>query len=397
MPRRLRGDQSRERQANAACLAPTLQAEEQVGRFEKALQDHVKIEPSTPAGSIDLPQIPLNPGLDLAGTTNSIVPSEAGVADHDPVVAGIRPARRPRAGINYAEPNLRDKMRRPTKELVDAVITDGRSRRGSSTKREDEVSTGEQGAEVDGTRAVVIKDEEQVEPSGKGLPSSLPTEVDIGTSRIANKNNEEVVQDDGPSSRVIGGRKSRSSTLSRVEDADQEGASTSGSQAAISRTTTGSKPSIAKSHKANKSEIDVGILDVYDLSGSSSSMILSGDDDNNSSSKASPEEEERATVPRISRRHSTVGNSIVKKGATAVDTSELLRIKPGGTRKTCLSSTQTSSAAGTTQLGGGDDIGSRSRQTRENSRITTTSSAVTQSSSSEASDRSAARRRSMMF
>ncbi len=32
-----------------------------------------------------------------------------------------RPSRRARAAISYAEPNLRDKMRRPTKELLDAV------------------------------------------------------------------------------------------------------------------------------------------------------------------------------------------------------------------------------------------------------------------------------------
>lgn len=34
---------------------------------------------------------------------------------------GARPSRRARASVSYAEPNLRDKMRRPTKELVDAI------------------------------------------------------------------------------------------------------------------------------------------------------------------------------------------------------------------------------------------------------------------------------------
>lgn len=33
-----------------------------------------------------------------------------------------RPSRRNRTAVSYAEPNLRDKMRRPTKELVDAVV-----------------------------------------------------------------------------------------------------------------------------------------------------------------------------------------------------------------------------------------------------------------------------------
>ena len=37
-----------------------------------------------------------------------------------------RPNRRARAAISYAEPNLRDKMRRPTKELFDAVSGEGK-------------------------------------------------------------------------------------------------------------------------------------------------------------------------------------------------------------------------------------------------------------------------------
>ncbi|KAJ4134745.1 hypothetical protein NW768_004346 [Fusarium equiseti] len=43
-----------------------------------------------------------------------------------------RPSRRNRTAVSYAEPNLRDKMRRPTKELLDAVAGDGRTARRSS-------------------------------------------------------------------------------------------------------------------------------------------------------------------------------------------------------------------------------------------------------------------------
>lgn len=42
-----------------------------------------------------------------------------------------RPSRRARASVSYAEPNLRDKMRRPTKELLDAVTGEGKYRRSS--------------------------------------------------------------------------------------------------------------------------------------------------------------------------------------------------------------------------------------------------------------------------
>ncbi|KXJ97131.1 hypothetical protein Micbo1qcDRAFT_211411 [Microdochium bolleyi] len=49
-----------------------------------------------------------------------------------------RASRRARSAVSYAEPNLRDKMRRPTKELYDAVSGEGKNiRRHSQSKRDD--------------------------------------------------------------------------------------------------------------------------------------------------------------------------------------------------------------------------------------------------------------------
>ncbi|KAH7040764.1 uncharacterized protein B0I36DRAFT_379675 [Microdochium trichocladiopsis] len=49
-----------------------------------------------------------------------------------------RASRRARPAVSYAEPNLRDKMRRPTKELFDAVSGEGKNiRRHSQSKRDD--------------------------------------------------------------------------------------------------------------------------------------------------------------------------------------------------------------------------------------------------------------------
>ncbi|PFH60103.1 hypothetical protein XA68_11458 [Ophiocordyceps unilateralis] len=45
-----------------------------------------------------------------------------------------RPSRRNRAAISYAEPNLRDKMRRPSKQLFDAVTGEGKNRRSSQAE-----------------------------------------------------------------------------------------------------------------------------------------------------------------------------------------------------------------------------------------------------------------------
>ncbi|EHL03733.1 putative Shugoshin [Glarea lozoyensis 74030] len=50
---------------------------------------------------------------------------------------GIRPSRRARGAISYAEPSLRDKMRRPTKAFADAVDKDGKIVHAPTIKHED--------------------------------------------------------------------------------------------------------------------------------------------------------------------------------------------------------------------------------------------------------------------
>lgn len=76
----------------------------------------IDVEPETPAAS-DIFSAP------------STAPSTRPISRDTPPPGGIttengeaaRPSRRARASVSYAEPNLRDKMRRPTKELVDAI------------------------------------------------------------------------------------------------------------------------------------------------------------------------------------------------------------------------------------------------------------------------------------
>jgi hypothetical protein len=59
--------------------------------------------------------------------------------------SGSRPSRRRGAVVSYAEPNLRDKMRRPTKEMIDAVAFG--SRRSSSFQPSRDSLGGEDGAQ----------------------------------------------------------------------------------------------------------------------------------------------------------------------------------------------------------------------------------------------------------
>ncbi|KAF2840833.1 hypothetical protein M501DRAFT_1030049 [Patellaria atrata CBS 101060] len=101
---------------------------------QKEVLETVEIEPDTAA----LP--PKTPaGLDLFSPTISTEPSVARQESKDtpppPDISSMtaaeaiqngRAGRRARASVNYAEPNLISKMRRPTKDLVDAVQRDVR-------------------------------------------------------------------------------------------------------------------------------------------------------------------------------------------------------------------------------------------------------------------------------
>ncbi|KAB5585908.1 hypothetical protein GE09DRAFT_1072490 [Coniochaeta sp. 2T2.1] len=90
-------------------------------------------QPEAPApvsiASIPEPESPF-PEPDELATPNTPDPSAPRLTARDTPPPGMgegaRPSRRARPAISYAEPNLRDKMRRPTKELFDAVAGEGR-------------------------------------------------------------------------------------------------------------------------------------------------------------------------------------------------------------------------------------------------------------------------------
>ncbi|KAF5027771.1 hypothetical protein F66182_101 [Fusarium sp. NRRL 66182] len=78
-----------------------------------------------------------------------------------------RPSRRNRTAVSYAEPNLRDKMRRPSKNMLDAVAGEGKYARRSSVAEQSAPDT-----------AVKIKSESGVQDSWKKLPSANATNVE---------------------------------------------------------------------------------------------------------------------------------------------------------------------------------------------------------------------------
>ncbi|KAJ0125134.1 hypothetical protein J7T55_006478 [Diaporthe amygdali] len=85
------------------------------------------LEPETPSTDIRV-VFPDTPETKSTSEKPKDTPPPADITSHGET---SRPSRRVRASVSYAEPNLRDKMRRPTKEMLDAVSGEGKYRRTS--------------------------------------------------------------------------------------------------------------------------------------------------------------------------------------------------------------------------------------------------------------------------
>ncbi|RGP64117.1 hypothetical protein FLONG3_9663 [Fusarium longipes] len=91
-----------------------------------------------------------------------------------------RPSRRNRTAVSYAEPNLRDKMRRPTKEMLDAVAGEGKYARRSSVAEQVPETTKvkrESGAEDSWKQLAGVN-----AASGGNEPGSIPASPLAGKS-----------------------------------------------------------------------------------------------------------------------------------------------------------------------------------------------------------------------
>ncbi|KAK7978330.1 hypothetical protein PG988_005820 [Apiospora saccharicola] len=116
-----------------------------------------------------------------------------------------RPSRRNRTAVSYAEPNLRDKMRRPTKQLLDAVAGEGKVvRRTSQSKQSGDLLS--------------VKSEEKSQ-LWKELPSAPPSSAasDIAASPLVQKMSRSPPSAVLPMS-VVTDRKKRSSMAAREAD-----------------------------------------------------------------------------------------------------------------------------------------------------------------------------------
>ena len=271
-----------------------------------------------------------------------------------------RASRRPRGSVNYAQPNLRDKMRRPTKELVDAVGAEERARIAQ--------------AENDALKPVVIKQEEDVDamPTWKtNVPKIDERARPEPISPLGNK-----IGTAGLPASVITERRRRTIVPALKDDIVVPEKPASGAASAIAALAAGTQRSKRRETEEEPSE-DVGrreqmgkppeTTSIYEFTGSSPI-----DPSGRHASEAS--KEELAKTMRSSRRHSSVpASSEAGKGSIVIS-------RRGDRRRETLIAKEPRES---TEMGGEKKLG--------------TASVPDEQAAAGRGERAASRRRSMMI
>lgn len=125
--------------------------------------------------------------------------------------AAGRATRRPRGSVSYAEPNLRDKMRRPTKSLIDAVSTTERQHNVITIKDEENIAP-EPAQVKNGLRTVVIKKEDSTDPANAW---KLPCPIE-------NPANRQRFKDEQSSPSIITDKRRRTVGVQKANTAEEE-------------------------------------------------------------------------------------------------------------------------------------------------------------------------------
>lgn len=223
-----------------------------------------------------------------------------------------RATRRPRGSVSYAEPNLRDKMRRPTKDLVDAVGARDRPQHLATIKLEENLAGSDTASGEGAPRAMNVKAESDANASDLWqIPSSTGSQeqqqhqrgVVEPTSPLGNKSS--IPPAELPTS-MITNRRRRTVGLHRTEAEGAEQSSHQnhpGAGSAILALAAGSQRARRREEeqKAREGQVEREEI-VKDASGSSLAVGLeNGDEKGMQESAQGP-----GTTSRNLRRYSTM-------------------------------------------------------------------------------------------
>jgi hypothetical protein len=271
-----------------------------------------------------------------------------------------RGSRRARTAVSYAEPNLRDKMRRPTKQLFDAVAGEGKAmRRVSHSKANDMPS---------------IKSEEKSQ-GWKDLPNAVVAASDITASPLAQKISRALSSDDLPTA-VVTDRKRHISAIEVWGDERQS------AENALAPSKSTSKPMNRRLEEIAAREVEVAKMfdqpDVYEFTISSPT---------NDSKNSTPEDDKTSSSLRHgkSRRQSSTVREDIGQGDGRENHE---KVAQGRSRKRSSMMVQKVSAIEAESITGRDSPADGD---------SLNSSSPAEAGGSSARDRASTRRRSMML
>jgi hypothetical protein len=316
-------------------------------------------EPETPAGVDVFSPSSSQPSTVRVESRDTPPPSEFGTSTE-----GQRPSRRARGAVSYAEPNLRDKMRRPTKDLVDAVSREEKAQRAALKLEEDS-----------GPKTMTIKSEPESEDAWKNMPAVSAMTVE--NSPLSSKAPEILPRS------ITTHKKRRESFLSHTEP-DLPSSSSGLAVAALLAESKLARGTATEKLPASETELARSLenLDIYDIKVSPPAQ----------ESVPAKEVREAKPVLRFSRRHPSIPRDIIVQ-----DDSEASDMEAPKRNEISASRRRQSTLGGLRNSTTNPELPKKTDPHRSLTRSTSSASMTDAGPSGPRSDRISARRRSMML
>ncbi|KAF4540265.1 Shugoshin [Lasiodiplodia theobromae] len=346
-PKEAARNRVRERKSRAAVVnvAPMESNEVETAdiQIEEAQhQEQPELPPKTPAGLDLTSPTSTEPSAARQEPKDTPPPSEFGATNSDTSAAG-RPSRRARSQVNYAEPSLVSKMRRPTKDLVDAVV-DGRRSSGAQSDQTKSASNS-----TNPLRTVVIKRERPEDAhSAKSHSVSEPAEphspLSSKTAAAQLASETQMKEYEDKDAKDVDEKPTKSAS------AMKDLLSSSTSAAASRRKTSATKDS--STDTAGKDRPDLAIFDFNNIDGSSQPDGKDGASSSHDENAEQIMKRSRALAAKTaasssSRRHSSVVSTSMKDregGERATSTSKSVAFSDESTRAKAPRQSKSSSA-----------------------------------------------------